>query len=138
MILVTCPQLRQEWRIHASRFSKSWLVEMTSRERLFHLEETIHPAIRARIEHLVLDETIKTAMKKDVHLLETAISTDFRVISLERKCREWFIQYCCQIGEVAAIAWANPMRAHDNTTEWIAAGLPHEAWRQLGQTALPL
>ena len=65
--------IREEWRRHRSRFARTWLVQMYARKKVIELDVGADRALRAAIRNSSMTEKQKSAMDKDVHLLEAAL-----------------------------------------------------------------
>jgi hypothetical protein len=73
-------------------------------------------------------EMITAEMRKDVHLLEAAISTDNRIASEDDTARGFFRG----IRHARAVLWINPALEEEGAVEWLGRGARIESRRQLG------
>jgi hypothetical protein len=74
-------------------------------------------------------------MLKDIHLLEAAMVTDWRISSLNELDRERFALLSKSVAEIRDIVWTNPNAQEENCIEWLKKGAPAEAHRKLGYVA---
>ncbi|MCX8068367.1 MAG: hypothetical protein N3B68_11290 [Anaerolineae bacterium] len=63
-------------------------------------------------------------MEKDLFLIELALASDRRIISLNEKQREQFSQLAKHIPELADILWLNPDR--EDVPAWLQRGAPDD------------
>jgi hypothetical protein len=69
---------------------------------------------------------------KDAHLIETAVASDNRVISLDEEARLHYRQAAQVIGLLRDVCWVNPALANERAVEWLQTGAPAEKHRKLG------
>ena len=84
------PAIRDEWDKHQSNFARKWRRSMMARKKLdlVNLEEL--EGLRQKIDLIDIPQASRTAMLKDCHLIEAAIATERRIISLDATARELF------------------------------------------------
>lgn len=58
-------------------------------------------------------------MKRDFHLIEAALATDHRVLSLDQEARVLFDATARQVSEVGKIVWLNPNTGEDDVIRWL-------------------
>ena len=121
-VVMTEP-IRREWRRHASRFSKRWLVSMTKRDKVVEPKGPCeYPRLRRRLASLVPKPAGLAAMQKDLHLVEAAIATDRVVISCDDKARGAFRRTAADIGALRSVAWVNPTETPGKVLKWLDKG----------------
>ncbi len=133
------PPLREEWNNHASTFARTWLVAMRSKRRLLLGDVPETSRLRREITRVAVaglaDETeaqaIQRAMAKDFHLLEAALATDKRVISLDEKVRTHFCRAASEVKAIKAVIWVNPGLEGVTAIVWIEENARAERKRRL-------
>jgi ABC-type iron transport system FetAB ATPase subunit len=75
----------------------------------------------------------RDAMAKDILLLEAALATDRRIVSLdENTARKYYTQAAKTIPKLREIVWVNPDKPEEQPIEWLQAGAPADDFRMLG------
>jgi hypothetical protein len=139
--LVFTPELLAEWNKHRSRFFQSWLTQMFARKLQVQLSNAdVHDAkLRADISSFARAE--KDALKgekdeeemlKDVLLLEAALATDERILSMNEADRNRFKAACEKIKAIREVIWVNPDIDEEACIEWLEKGAPPDEKRCLG------
>jgi hypothetical protein len=114
--------LDDEWLRHASTFARKWLVQMFSRKRVRRVESIpLHDGLRRALPALP-DEGIQRAIEKDLHLIELALVTDRRVLSLDERMRLHLGNLTLRVSALSRVHWANPGDA--TCLVWLQAGAP--------------
>jgi hypothetical protein len=127
------PQLIEEWKKHASRFSQSWQVAMERRRKLDWIKAETDDELREAIAEIAASENEKAAMEKDAFLLEAAgATTDRMVVSRDEVVRGLFRELAVQLPRVGKVVWINPGREEDSALEWLRRGAKGERTRRLG------
>lgn len=139
---VFTPELRDEWKRHASILSAKWQTSMYSRRRVTYLPEAKNDQLRAHLYECAgtiagqADEArkrkISAALVKDAHLVEAAIQAGNRVASLDETIRSYLHVCAKSHADLKRIAWVNPNNADDQASAWIQANAPLERHRKLG------
>jgi hypothetical protein len=129
--MVMTDTLREEWDWHRSNFAARWLRTMYVARKVDGLSVEADEDLR---KALTLDVSEKDAetMLKDVHLLEAALATDWRVASKETGCRECFRSVAPKVKAIRKIYWVDPTIAEEEPIEWLHRGAPLDAHRRLG------
>jgi len=129
---VMTPAIRDEWDNHQSNFARKWRASMVARKKLnlVNLEEW--KDLRQKIGLIDIPHASKTAMLKDCHLIEAAIATDRRIISLDAVARELFSAASHNIKEIKDVLWANPVTDSGQVMAWLKEGAPVQVKWQLG------
>jgi hypothetical protein len=130
--VVTSPRILEEWRKHASRLARGWLVDMVSRGRSTDVgdrEEAIDDdalAAAAAAHDAALD-----AMRKDLLLVEAALASDRRILSLDDKARRAFGRASASLDALRRILWANPAIPAERVDVWLRDGARRESAKEL-------
>ena len=123
--VVMAPEIQEEWREHASRYTHRWLGRMYARRLVDR------PAV-GRDDRLRLRVAAVLPSAGDLHLLEAAIATDRLVASRDERARAHFRRVSGKIREIQSIVWVNPTSENDAPIQWLSSGAATEANRQLG------
>jgi hypothetical protein len=116
--------LDEEWLRHASTFARKWLVQMFSRKRVRRLASIpLHVGLR-RVLPTLPDEGIQRAIEKDLHLIELALVTDRRIISLDERMRVHLGNLTPRVNVLSRVHWANPRL--DACLVWLRTGAPDD------------
>ena len=129
---VMTPAIRDEWDKHQSNFARKWRRSMMARKKLklVRLEESEY--LRQKIDLINIPHASKTAMLKDCHLIEAAIATDRRIISLDDAVRKLFSVASHNIEEIKDVLWVNPVHDSARVMAWIKEGAPVKLEWQFG------
>jgi hypothetical protein len=126
---VMTPTIRDEWNQHQSNFARKWRRSMVARGKLVAVNVGERQDIRERVETENVTPEQKNAMLKDCHLIEAAISTEKRIISLDDKARNLFVGLSEGIADMQDILWVNPVSDGEQVIAWLN-GMANEAqWR---------
>ena len=117
------PAVREEWNAHQSRFARSWRTRMVARGKLLLYDVDERPDIRLKIKQASVTSKQKDAMQKDCHLLESAIATDHRIVSLDNVARDLFKSEL-DVQDVNNVMWVNPIVDAEQVLAWLAEGAP--------------
>ncbi len=120
------PAIQAEWNQHQSGFARKWRSSMVARKKLILLNVVERQDIRQRVELENFTQDQKNAMLKDCHLVEAAISTDKRIISLDDAARNLFVVLSDNVADLQDVLWVNPVSDVDQVMSWIE-GAPNEA-----------
>lgn len=129
--IVLTSDIRSEWREHASRSARGWLREMVQSNRIVALEDVDYDVLRQAIEAYAPQEGVADLMQKDRHLIEAALETDLRILSLDDQVRAHFSRSCDEINLIQDVLWANPRPPDEECIDWIVMGTPREDERLL-------
>ena len=119
--LVMTPEIRNEWKRHASSFSRGWQVSMWARKKVVRPAGVPGLRLRERIGALQIDAGCQQAMLKDAHLLEAALGADLIVVSKDNEVRTLFGKAVKNIAEIGPIVWVNPVE-ETNARKWLEDG----------------
>lgn len=117
---VADPELRREWIKHANKTFLSWLARMESRRRV-RLVETRRSSDYRSALRAIENDGIRTAMDKDVHLVELALFGQHPVASCDDRQRRYVRELSDAYPPLGDIQWVNPM-THEGWAEWLARG----------------
>lgn len=139
---VFTPELKGEWKKHASLLSVKWHASMYSRRRVIDLAAAKNDQLREQLNHCA--ETIAgraqeargikiaSALAKDAHLVEAAAQAGNRVASLDDAVRD-YLRVCAQAhASLKRIVWVNPDNTDEQATAWTQSGAPLDRQRMLG------
>lgn len=112
--------LQDEWRRHASRFARTWLVQMTSRRKVAFVQGTGR-TVQAILDGLVLPSERRAALEKDIPLIEAAMQSDKIVLSLDDKAIASFADLV-KAGACGPLWWCNPSDPQPDPTSWVRTG----------------
>ncbi|RDE51673.1 MAG: hypothetical protein DVS81_04635 [Candidatus Accumulibacter meliphilus] len=106
---VMTPAIRLEWEKHESAFARKWRRSMVARKKVIVIATQEMSEVRAAIKDGPASQNDKSAMIKDLLLVEAAIATDERVIALDDKVQTLFIVESKRIAALRRIVWINPV-----------------------------
>lgn len=127
---VMTPPVREEWDKHQSKFAKKWRSSMVAKKKLLLVDLAERQDIRNQVSSANVGQKKKDAMLKDCHLLESAIATDYRVISLDDTVRDLFIN-TLDVPDVRNVSWINPTSEPEQVIKWLQKGAPKQKKYQL-------
>ncbi|MEG6586879.1 hypothetical protein [Dendrosporobacter sp. 1207_IL3150] len=130
-ILVMTKEIRQEWDKHMSRFTRSWLVSMISRNQLMFINDTENAELRTLLNNCSNETGHVHAMIKDIHLVEASVKTDEIIISKDDKARYHFALEANGIAQLANITWVNPTNELEDSLLWLEKDCPEQHERKL-------
>ena len=102
---------------------------MYARKKIVEVQVVASPELRSRLTQGHNPEE-KTAMLKDLHLIEAALAAASIVVSADENARALF-----QIREFSAITWVNPVSDKDRVQAWLEVGAPQVDEWKLGYQA---
>jgi hypothetical protein len=96
---------------------------------LTELDQEIWQPIKA----LARTDKDRAAMTKDILLLEAALATDRRIVSLdENTAHKYFTDAAKEIVKLRSLVWVNPSKEEENPIEWLQNDAPVDRERMLG------
>ena len=104
--VVFCKALAQEWKVHASIFSKTWLASMVSRKRFVMIDP--EDLIASVVLESGLSESKINAALKDAHVVNAALASDRFLASNDKKAREIFSDVAKLTNKLNDLVWAVP------------------------------
>jgi len=134
--VVMTPDIRKEWRRHASVWCSTWLTAMTARRKAIYdvIPQPVAGLLGA-IEAAPWTERKREKARKDVRLVEAAVATDNAVISCDIEARRAFSELAVKVTGIRQVIWVNPRASDQQCVEWLRNGAPLEESRQLGAPA---
>jgi len=138
------PDLRAEWKSHASLYATKWLANMYSRRRVINQPPAKDDGLRKCLVHCAADiagqdpvqtQAVAAALCKDAHLLESASASlreGRRIASLDEKVRGHLRVCAAGHAVIRGIVWVNPDIENEQASNWVLAGAPLERRRMLG------
>lgn len=118
---VMTPAIRDEWEVHQSGFARSWRKSMIARRKLVLTDVEERQDIRAEISSAAATDKQKIAMEKDCHLLDAAIATDLRIVSLDNVARDLY-KSKLKMPDVKDVMWVNPVVDAEGLSTWLETG----------------
>ena len=122
--VVMTTEIQEEWREHASKFARRWLVRMYARRLVHRCTVAGNDPFRQRIAGVLPDAG-------DLHLLEAAIVTDRLVASQDERARAAFRRVSGKVREIQSVVWVNPTREAEAPIGWLSSGAVAQASRKL-------
>lgn len=116
---VMTPAIRAEWDEHQSGFARKWRRSMVARKKLVSFKVEEQSYLRQRIEIGNVSQGKKDAMLKDCHLIEAAINTDRRIISLDDAARQLFVELSLSVTDIQDVLWVNPILNEQQVIAWL-------------------
>lgn len=142
------PELREEWKRHASRQARRWLKQMVGRKKLVDASSpTKARAMRSDGTLAGLEKAIdrrfprdeeRDEVRKDLHLVCAAVECGAAVISNDDTARRRLRQLAHDCRPLGSVEWVNPSCPAENVDAWLHKGAPVEPGRLLaagGSTA---
>ena len=126
--------LQQEWfksrsahgepyASYASVYALRWFVDMRVKRRVVWIE--IEGTVQLRQDILkAIPQDSRKQVRKDLHLVETALAADRRVLALDEKIRKHFRRAGQIVQQLCTILWLNPV--HDPASHWLEQGAPDQ------------
>ena len=111
--------LLNEWDKHFSSHSANWFKERNDKGKVEMYENIENEELREKIAEAAEGEDIEKILMKDVHLLELALKTDRKILSLEKQCLKHFKEIVPKVKKISKIFWSNPDKPGDKTLEWL-------------------
>ena len=130
-IAVFNKQLRREWREHASRSAIAWLQKMDLKERTVDDDGEIFSELLAPACNCQSTNRHKDDLKKDFHLVQSALATGQTILSKEMKFPTFVAQACPTVPKLIELYYANPKVEGDACRLWIKAGAEKDANRRI-------
>lgn len=124
--------LMDEWRRHKKPVAMGFLQRMFSARRVVRNSPPPNSSLRRCLERSTRVVKHQKCLKKDAHLVELALATDKRVLSVDELARTLLQSASVKCTVVAAIYWANPDTDAARCCAWIAAGVKATAALKLG------
>ena len=130
--VVLTPDIGKQWKQHMSRFARTWRCSMEARKKVFREHPDADESLRQCIEQHGTSQKQRTAMLKDVLLIEAATATDSLIASNDEAARKAYSQMASQTRKLRRIVWVNPSLEEDDSLTWLKNGARAERERTLG------
>ena len=130
-IAVLNPTLREELKNHCSKSFQIWWRSMAAQKRIEDKEgkEFAHHLDKACA---CLDQdTWKDALRKDSHLVQSALASDHTIISNEKNLPRFVTIACSRVQLLSTLHYANPAVEGNACILWIKAGAEKDADRRI-------
>lgn len=122
--IVLTPETIQEWKRHQTKFARTFLKSMFSKNCWVDLKDCANPHLRRRIARTRWTDTQRLAVEKDTHLVESAMKSNASIASLDEIARGLFRIVGRAYKPCAELVWANPDTEHDAVLRWIRGEAP--------------
>ncbi len=121
----------KEWDEHKSRFATEWLRLMFAKGKVqsFRLRDLARQ--ERRWTGAAQSKRQAQCMRKDAHLVATAIAIDERIVSADEQARGLYARAATRFAELRGGLWVNPCLETDCAVAWLEAGAPAEKRRLL-------
>ncbi len=123
--------IQVEWVEHQSPFAAGWLTSMMDLKKLRPVQDEPSEELRKAIEGHSEDENVVAIMLKDAHLVEAALATDSRIVSLDETPCGHFSRLAARFAPLRTILWVNPVAEGKRAVEWLETGAKAERSRRL-------
>jgi hypothetical protein len=123
--------LRQEWKDHSSKYARIWWRSMAAQKRI---EDTEGEEFAQHLDRACLcleHDTWKDALRKDFHLVQSALASGQTIISNEKHFPFFVATVCHTVKELASLYYANPTVEGDICILWIKAGAEKDTARRI-------
>jgi len=130
-IAVFNPSLRQEWKNHSSKFARIWWRAMSARRRIEDREGGEFSQHLDRACACLEHPSWKDALRKDFHLIQSALATDQTILSNERDFPRFVAAVCRTVHELSTLYYGNPAAEGDVCILWLQAGAEKDADRNI-------
>lgn len=114
--------IKAEWDKHESAFALQWRLSMMKLKKLRPVKDELHEDLRDAIGTHSEDQNVAEIMLKDAHLIEAALATDRRIVSLDEAVRGHCRRLAATFDILQRVVWANPVLEDEQVTEWIHTG----------------
>lgn len=103
---------------------------MMARKKLHLIDVPEDTILRRRVER---SDSGTEAMMKDIHLIEAALLSEKRIISLDEEARSYYAAASDRIKEIKSVLWVNPDMQGEEAIQWLERGAPADHNRRLDQ-----
>ena len=134
-IAVFSSALREEWKQHAALHAKRWWKSMTARRRIDFAEgEEFAPHLERACAFLEHDRW-KDALRKDFHLVQSALATGQLILSNEKELPQFVALACNGVKELLLLHYGSPAVEGYACISWIKAGAEKTSDRRIDKWA---
>lgn len=78
-----------EWKHHASKFARGWWTSMAARRKIEWVDDAEDREVRGRLAKATLSTKERSAIEKDLHLVEDALRADSIVVGIDVRLTEY-------------------------------------------------
>jgi hypothetical protein len=107
---------------------------MMARRKVVFVTIPAQHSLEDRIRRLKLGDSVLAIIEKDRHLIEAALATDKRVVSIDERVRQHLRTHARNLPEILSLCWSNPALPDEKCIAWLESGAPAERSRLLGHT----
>ena len=122
--MVMSDSIKTEWDKHQSNFARGWRVSMVARKGIEFLKVEENVPLRSKIQVRSANAEIAAIIIKDLHLVEAAIATDQRIVSIEKRVFDHLRTIGRPIKDLLRLAYANPSDPTHDTVRWVEESAP--------------
>jgi hypothetical protein len=120
--LVLTAELSEEWKSHASLFTRRWQRSMDARKKVIRVGSVKDNELRGEIELAAPSDAKRYEMLKDTHLIEAALRVAAPIISADDFARNLFKAATLKVGRLRQVVWANPAKPDEYVLTWLEEG----------------
>ena len=131
--LVVTDSLVAEWNSHQSNFARTWRAQMVARKKVVLYKQRSRRRLRSRVERTAATVSDVDILRKDFHLLESAMDRDNTIVSMDETVRSLLKTACASVAEIRDVIWVNPSCDGESVIEWLERGARPERQRRLFQ-----
>ncbi|GGC95701.1 hypothetical protein GCM10011512_23430 [Tersicoccus solisilvae] len=124
--VVVNAEIEREWDIHANRTFTAWYAKMERRSRVKYVDVKHSNDYRAIIS-AVDNDGVRSALQKDVHLVELALFGQHPVASRDDKQRRYVRSLIGQYSLLRGIQWVNPV-TESGWDAWLNRGCDRDGY----------
>jgi hypothetical protein len=133
--IILTETLSDEWNRHQSRFTTKWLRGIFAARKVIEQEMPPNEDFRKHVSRMASNTKSAEIMLKDCHLIEAALATEHRVVSIDDEARHHFRQVASRVKPLQGVCWVNPAVADERPLEWLRRNAPLDRHRLLGAVA---
>src|SRR5262249_28678079 len=100
--------IKSQWDRHASRFSTDWYLLMVRRGKVIWVNAADCGDIEHAIDELPIASFEQNLMKRDLLLVEAALGTSRRIVTLDSTVRDLFVAAESAIPRLQFLYWLDP------------------------------
>jgi hypothetical protein len=126
-------KLYEEWRRHAKdgSYARDWLGLMARKNRIVREDGDRFANLAGPACACLISDAERNSLKKDFHLLQSALATGQLLVSGEVNLPRLVTQACAEVEELSSLYYGNPASEADECRLWIKAGAEKDADRRI-------
>jgi hypothetical protein len=97
---------------------------MVAKKKLVIIAKSENASLRRTIASNLTVVAERNAALKDCHLIEAALQTENRIVSLDATSRSLFHRVASEAPAVTKIVWIDPTDLKDDAVSWLRQGAP--------------